>query len=65
MSHRTVIINVVSPGGAAATIAGEDAPPYRVSVEYRPSDDKTAAQIGNEVERITKKCEQIVAGTGQ
>ncbi len=63
MSHRIVIINIVSPGSVAA-LAAEEAPPYRVSVEYHPSDDKTAQQIGNEVERITKKCEQIVAGTG-
>ena len=63
MSHRVIIINIVSPGAAAA-VASEEAPPYRVSVEYHPSDDKTAQQIGNEVERITKRCEQIVAGTG-
>lgn len=63
MSHRIVIINIVTPGGVAAATA-EESPPYRVNVEYRPSDDKTAQQIGNEVERITKRCEQIVAGAG-
>jgi hypothetical protein len=66
MSHRVVIINIVTPGGVAttATSSAEPDPAYRVNVEYRPSDDKTAQQIGNEVERIMKRCEQIVAGTG-
>lgn len=63
MTHRRVIINIVTPG-AAASVTAEESPPYSVNVEYNPSDDKTAQQIGNEVERITKKCEQIVAGAG-
>ncbi len=60
MGHRQIIIDIVPPNGPSLTDA-EDAT-CRVHVEYVPEDGQTAQQIGNEVERIVKKCEQITGG---
>lgn len=60
MSHRIIVITEATPSTAAAT---QEEPEFKVTVEYRPSDALTPAQIGNEVARVERRIKQIIEGT--
>jgi hypothetical protein len=61
MSHRAVIINSQTPP-SAAHITSDDELTYQCSVEYRPGDSLTPAQIGQEVSRIQRLLNKIIGG---
>lgn len=62
MSHRVIIIDIVSPSGAsdAEGFADTSEPEFRIKVEYRPKHSLTSSQIGNEIARISRKLDQII-----
>jgi hypothetical protein len=64
MAHIVIIIDAKSPPPPADAAVLDEPAHCHVSVSYRPAHDLTAAQIGAEVARITRKAEQIIAGSG-
>ena len=64
MTHAIVIIDSQTPPpppSAAAVTSTE--PEFKVHVEFRPADNLTPAQIGNEVARIQRRVNQIIDGS--
>lgn len=61
--HRIIIINSGTPTNGSMVLAETaDEQPYKVSVEYRPDDSMSAAEVGKEVARIQRKIDQITGG---
>lgn len=62
MSHRVIIIDVVSPPGPgnAEGLRDTSEPEFRITLNYRPKDGMTSSQIGNEVARVMRKLDQII-----